>query len=486
MTLVWSALEGYNYFLLGYFTFVNATYFVLTIGAYGGIRRYVRRLNAVDSAEVLQAAGAPPVTMIAPAHNEERSCVQMVRALLALDYPDHEIVLVDDGSTDDTLGRLLSAFEMEPAFRAATAELPHQPVRGVFQSRTHPNLWVVEKDNGGTADALNAAINLSHTPLVCRVDADCILEADALIRAVRPCLEDDSTVAVGGIVRVANGCRVEAGRIVDIRLPVSLLAQFQVIEYLRSFYAVRIGWAGIGATLLVSGAFGVFRRRTLVEAGGFRRSSITEDMELTLRLHRHCREARQPYRMVYIPDPVLWTEVPERLGDLGRQRDRWHRGLIDLLRQHRVMFFNPRYGRVGTLAYPYLLLVEALGPVIEFTGYFAFLLFVLFGDPSPMFILGFLLLVFGTGACLSAATVGLQELVFRRYHRGSDLLRLIGLSLLEVLGYRQILTYFRFRGTISYLLGRQGWGTIERKGFDSDSPAAVASPARGEPGGGWG
>lgn len=472
--ILWSLVDGFNHFILGYFTFVTLVYFVMTVAAVRGIRRYVRQLGAIDSAEVLQAAGAPPITVIAPAFNEELLCVQIVQALLALDYPDHEIIIIDDGSTDRTVDRLGAAFELAPAFRSVTAELPHEPVTAIYQSRKHPNLWVLAKENGGAADALNAGINYCQTPLVCRVDADGVLEPDALVRAVRPFLEDASTIAVGGIVRVANGCVIEGGRVTEIRLPKNLLAQFQALEYLRSFYSVRIGWAGFGTTLLISGAFGVFHRSVLVEAGGFLSGSITEDMELTMRLHRHCRETRRTYRMAFIPDPLLWTEVPERLADLGGQRDRWHRGLLDLLVRNRVMFLNPRYGTIGMLGVPYLVLVEALGPLIEFIGYFVFAALILFGDPSPLFIGGFLLLVFGTGACLSAATVGLQELVFRRYHRRSDLIRLSALSVLEVLGHRQILTYFRFRGLISYLRGAEGWGTIERKGFDSGSRAAVA------------
>ncbi|MEX2584168.1 MAG: glycosyltransferase [Gemmatimonadota bacterium] len=476
-----AVIDGFNRFILVYFSFVTVVYFVMTAAAVRGIRRYVRRLGAVDSAEVLQAAGAPPITVIAPAFNEERSCVQMVQALLALDYPDHEIIVIDDGSTDETLDLLGMAFELEPAFRTVTADLPHAPVTATLQSRNHPNLWVLAKENGGTADALNAGINHCQTPLVCRVDADGVLEAEALVRGVRPFLEDASTVAVGGIVRVANGCTIEDGRVKEVRLPKSLLAEFQVLEYLRSFYSLRIGWAGFGSTLLISGAFGIFKRSTLVDAGGFLASSITEDMELTLRLHRHCRETRQAYEMAFIPDPLLWTEVPERLRDLGGQRNRWHRGLIDLLVKHRVMFLNPRYGTVGMFGFPYLVLVEALGPLIEFIGYFAFVALLVFGDPSPLYIAGFLLLVFGTGACLSAATVGLQELVFRRYHRRSDLIRLSALSVLEVLGHRQILTYFRFRGLVSYLSGREGWGTIERKGFEADRERPLAGAGVSQP-----
>lgn len=463
----WSVLVGFNYFVLAYFTFVNVTYLLLTIVAFSGIRRYVRGLGAMDAAEVLKSAGAPPVTIMAPAYNEELSCVDMVRALLSLDYPDYDILLVDDGSRDGTLGCLRQAFDLEPAFRPAVSHLPHRPVRAIFRSRRHTNLWVIAKDNGGPADALNAGLNHCHTPLVCRVDADCVLEADALIRLVRPFVQDTSTVAAGAIVRVVNGCTVASGTVTDVRLPRGLLARFQVLEYLRSFYSTRIGWGLFGATLLVSGAFGVFRRSTLVAAGGFRATSIAEDMELTLRLHRHCREEGLPYRIIYLPEPVLWTEVPERLGDLGRQRDRWQRGLVDLLVQHRYMFLNPRYGRVGLTAYPYLVLVELLGPIIEFVGYFAFVALVLFADPSPLFIAGFLMLAFGMGACLSAATVALGELVFRRYQRRSDLHRLFGLSILEILGYRQILTFFRLRGTLGFLAGRTGWGDMERTGFSA-------------------
>jgi cellulose synthase/poly-beta-1,6-N-acetylglucosamine synthase-like glycosyltransferase len=484
--LFWSLLHWFNYVVLAYFTFVNLTYGILTVVAIGGIRRYSRRFRITDSAEVLRSAGAPPITIIVPAHNEEKSCVETVRSMLSIEYPELEIIVVDDGSEDRTLDHLWEAFSLEWSFRAPTSELPHQPVTGTFRSRKHPNLWVIAKENGGPADALNAGLNLSHAPLVCRTDADSIMEFDSLTLMARPFLEDTSTVAAGGIVRVANGCRVESGRIVEAQLPRSLLARFQVLEYLRSFYAARTGWGVLGTTLVVSGACGLFRKSVLIEAGGFLQSSITEDMELTIRLHRHCLERGGPYRIAFLSDTVLWTEVPERLGDLGRQRDRWQRGLIDLMWRHRVMFLNPRYGRVGLAAFPYLLLVEVLGPLVEFVGYFAFLVLVLFGDPSPLFIAAYLLLVFGTGIALSIAALVLQERLFRRYRRPADLTRLFALSILEIAGQRQILTYFRFKGTLSFLLRRKDWGEMERKGFEAHgsrrSTATAGAPgAGGEP-----
>lgn len=317
---------------------------------------------------------------------------------------------------------------------------------------------------------MNAGLNLCRTPFFCAMDADTLLERDALMRIVRPFLEDARTVAAGGVIRIANGCKVRAGRIADVRLPRSLIARFQVMEYLRAFLAGRMGWDALDATLVISGAFGLFRRETVVEAGGYatdRTSGATvgEDMELVVRLHRHCRAARRPYRITFIPDPVAWTECPETFRVLGRQRDRWQRGLIESLSRHRAMLANPLYGRIGLLAFPYFYLLEMLGPVVEFCGYLSFLPYLVMGRYSPVYALAFLAAAIVLGIALSVAAVGLSELSFRRYPRLGDLLNLFVLAVLENIGYRQATSFWRIGGVFSALRRRRGWGEMKRRGF---------------------
>lgn len=461
----WVVVGVFNYIVLIYFFLLNGTYLGSTLLAFGALQRYARRLKALDVEELIQGAGAPPISLLAPAYNEEATCVQATKALLTLNYPEYEILVINDGSKDATLARLTEAFDLSPASRPPTAELHTKTVRGIYRSRRNTALWIIDKENGGKADALNTGINYCQTPLFCAIDADSIIERDALIRIVRPFLEDNRTVAAGGIIRIVNGCSVRAGMVTDVRLPDNTLARFQVLEYLRAFLAGRMGWDVIQATLIISGAFGLFKRGVVVEAGGYREKTVGEDMELVVRLHRHCLEKRIPYRVAFVPDPVAWTECPETIKILGRQRDRWQRGLAECLGYHMKMLLNPRYGRIGLLAFPYFFFLELLGPAIELGGYLSFLFVLIFGSPQTLHILAFLAVTILFGIALSIASVGLEELCFRRYPRFSDLLRLFWLAVLENFGYRQLQSYWRIKGLFSLLRRRKGWGKMERKGF---------------------
>ncbi|MEQ9569098.1 MAG: glycosyltransferase [Longimicrobiales bacterium] len=471
--LIWSLVHGFNFVVLVYFLSLNGVYLVTSLYAFGALRRYARRLKTIDVEDLLKTAGAVPVTLVAPAFNESATCVDATRALLTLRYPEYEIFFVNDGSTDDTLALMVEAFEMAPAALAPTAHIATAPVRQVWRSRVHPDLWLVDKENGGKADAQNAGLNYCRTPLFGALDADSLLEPEALTRVVRAFLEDSRTVAAGGIIRVVNGCTVRAGRVTDVRLPRSLLARFQVLEYLRAFLSGRMGWDALDAPLIISGAFGVFRRSVAVDAGGYDPTTVGEDMEFTMRLHKHCRRVGLPYGVRFVPDPVSWTEVPEDLGSLGRQRDRWQRGLIESLWRHREMLLNPRYGRVGLVAFPYFFFLEMLGPIIEGLGYLAFGATILAGRASFAYVAAFLAVAVVLGVALSIASVVLEESSFRRYARRRDLLHLFWLALIENVGYRQLNAWWRIRGFISKIRGVSSWGTMERKGFAGEEPDAA-------------
>jgi cellulose synthase/poly-beta-1,6-N-acetylglucosamine synthase-like glycosyltransferase len=336
MGVLLAAMQGAAVIVVAYFVLLNVSYLATTVLAYFSLRRYSRRLKAVDIEELIGMAGAPPITLIAPAYNEEATCVEATRALLTLRYPAFDVIVVNDGSRDRTVEVMIEAFDLKPAWRVPTAELASAPVRAVYRSDRHQNLWLIDKDNGGKADALNVGLNYCRTPVFCAMDADTLLEPDALIRVVRPFFENRTTVAAGGIIRIVNGSTVRLGRVDDVRLPGNLLARIQVLEYLRAFLAGRMGWSALDAMLIISGAFGLFRRETVVEAGGFATDTVGEDMELVVRLHRHCRERGIPYDIKFVPDPVAWTECPESLSVLGRQRDRWQRGLAQSLMRHRT------------------------------------------------------------------------------------------------------------------------------------------------------
>ncbi len=477
--LGYALLDAINALVLGYFVLLNACYLATSLIAFRALRSYARRLKTIDVEDLLSTA-APPITLIAPAYNEEATCVEAVRSLLTLRYPEFEVLVVNDGSRDRTLERLTDAFDLVPAARAVMAEIPTQPVRGVFRSRRFPNVWVVDKENGGKADTLNAGLARCHTPLFCAMDADSLLEREALSRIVRPFLEDRTTVAAGGIIRIVNGCTVEHGVVTRVALPRSRLARFQVLEYLRAFLAGRMGWAALDATLIISGAFGLFRRSIVVDAGGFATDTVGEDMELVVRLHRHCRAHGIPYRISFVPDPVAWTECPESLRVLGRQRERWQRGLAESLTRHWRLLFNPRFGKVGVLAYPYFFFLEMVGPLIEMGGYVGFVIALAIGHVGSAYLVAFFLVAFVLGAVLSVAAIALEELSFRRYPRMRDLARLMGLAALEPFGYRQLNTFWRLKGLVSAARRKRGWGEMTRKGFGPERAVLAGRGARRE------
>ena len=462
-----TVLDGFNMVVLGYFILLNGTYLVMTFLAFGALRRNALRMTAVDPNDLMSTAGMPPVTILAPAYNEEPTCVEATRSLLTLRYPSYDILLVNDGSSDGTLARMIKSFDMEPAARAPVSTIQAAAVRGVYRSKIHPNLWMIDKKNGGKADALNVGINYCRTPLFCAVDADSLLEPEALTRIVRAFLEDATTVAAGGVIRIVNDCKVRSGRVEEVRMPKNFLARVQVLEYLRSFLAGRMGWDAIDATLIISGAFGMFSRQHVVAVGGYRQDTVGEDMELVIRLHRHCLEQGEKYRVAFVPDPVAWTECPEDTKTLGRQRDRWQRGLMESMWIHRVMILNPKYGRIGLVAAPYFFFLEVLGPIIEGMGYVTFVTAILLGRASAPYVLAFLAVALTLGVSLSFAAVGLEELRFRRYPRVRDLFVLLLIAFAENLGYRQLSMWWRLRGMVSKFRGAQAWGAMERKGFAS-------------------
>ena len=463
--LVWGVVFFFNGLVVLYFLILNGFYLCTSFLAYGALRRYSLRLKTMDLERFLRTGGAPPITLISPAYNEEATLEEAVRSLLSLNYPDFEVLVCNDGSTDGTLEFLTQRFNLEPVDRVPMGEIPTAPVRGTYRSRRYKNLWVLDKENGGKADALNAGINYCRSALFCAMDADTLLERDSLLRVVRPFLEDSSTVAAGGIIRIANGCTIKQGQVEKVGLPQNLLARFQVLEYLRAFLSGRMGWDALDSTLIVSGAFGIFDRSLVVATGGYSTDTVGEDTELVVRLHRHCRENKVPYKIGFVPDPVAWTECPETLAGLGRQRDRWQRGLLESLLRHRVMLLNPRYGRLGVLAYPYFFFLEMLGPLVEGLGYVSFLVTLLAGRASTLYVIGFSGVAIVLGIVLSISAVCLEEVTFRRYPRKSDLVLLFIIGVLENFGYRQLNTLWRVRGTLSGILGKRGWGVMTRKGF---------------------
>jgi cellulose synthase/poly-beta-1,6-N-acetylglucosamine synthase-like glycosyltransferase len=414
------------------------------------------------------ADAAPPITLMAPAYNEALTIVESIRSLLALQYPNFEVVVVNDGSKDETLQVLIDAFELTPTHRHHHLAAPCAPIRGLYSGAKQPRLLVIDKENGGKADALNAALNLSRAPIVCSMDADSLLEPDALLRAVRPFVDDpERTVAVGGTIRIANGCKITFGRVVEVGAPRNLLALLQTVEYLRAFLMARLAWSKIGALTIISGAFGLFRRQAVLDVGGYSHGTVGEDMELVVKLHKHYRRLGKPYRIAFTPEPVCWTEAPESWSVLARQRARWHRGALETFFRHRDMILNPRYGRIGTIGFGHILLVDVLGPFIEVFGYLLVPAFWLLGLLSADYLWAMLAVTFGFGIVISVGALALEEVELRRFPDAKSLMVLMGAAVLENFGYRQINNFWRLRGAWQFLTKAQGWGTMTRKGFTS-------------------
>lgn len=479
-TAAW-VLRVFDVLVMGYFVVLTLSYLLITAGSALEARRYYRRFTSVATARTLRSAHTPAVTICTSAYNEAETIVEAVRSMLSLRYPDHRVALVNDGSSDATLQRLIDAFELRQVDQVLRSDLPTARVRGVYRSRIHRNLIVIDKENGGRSDGLNAAIIAAETPLICCIDADSLLEYDALLDVVQPFVEDpDRVIGAGGLIRVANGCEIDHGHVTAVRLPKTRLPMFQQVEYLRAFLAARTGWSAINGLVIISGAFGVFRRSAVLEVGGFASDSIGEDFELCVRLHRNAHTRGRDERLVFVPNPVCWTEVPEQLRVLGKQRNRWERGLVDTLWRHRRMIGNPRYGVVGTLALPFYLTFEFFGAFIETFGYVVFVASWILGAINWPFALAFIAIAIISGVLLSLAAVLLEDLAFRRHDRPTELLRLICYAVAENFGYRQLLTLYRVRGFFAYLRRDNSWGEMQRRGFSGDnSPDSAGAVSSG-------
>jgi cellulose synthase/poly-beta-1,6-N-acetylglucosamine synthase-like glycosyltransferase len=460
-------LYFYNYLVLFYFIGINLIYIMLNFLSFFEIRKYTRENKVMNAGIIFRSNFYMPVSILMPAYNESRNIVDSVKSMLQLRYPEFEIIVINDGSKDNTAYVLKAAYKMTEVSLEPSSVLHSKTVNGTYISRTHRNLILIDKQNGGKADALNAGINYSHYPLFCALDADSVLDNESILKMSRTFIEKPDIIAAGGIIRVINGCRIEAGEVVSIDLPSSSLARFQIVEYLRGFLFGRTGWSALDAMLIISGAFGIFKKKEVVDVGGYRSDTVGEDMELVVRLYNRYRPENK-MKIIFVPDPVCYTEVPESLSVLSRQRNRWQRGLIDSLILNFNMFMNPRYGTVGLIAMPFFVIFEMLGPIIEFTGYIVFVFSFFMGIINYKFCVLFMLASITLGIILSVSSILLEELTFRKYTKVSHTLWLFLFSIIENFGYKQMNTYFRFRGTIDYLLGRKHWGEMSRTGFKKD------------------
>ena len=350
----------YEFFIYGLLTYsILLLFFYIFVAFYsvGETRRYLRKTSFTDYKIIAASQQVPGISILAPAYNEGTTIIQNVKSLLSIHYNDLELIVINDGSKDDTLQKLIDGFDLKEITWLVESHIATKPMRGVYKSNNplYHKLLVVDKVNGGKADALNVGINIAHNQYLVCIDVDCILEQDAMLKLIKPFLEsqDKRVIAAGGVVRIANSCVVDNGKLVQINLPKQFLPRVQALEYIRAFLLGRMAWSRLNGLLIISGAFGAFDREIVIKAGGYNSKTVGEDMELVVRMRRYMEEHKLPYKVAYIPDPLCWTEAPASFKILGRQRNRWMRGTIETLKAHRKMFFNPTYGVLGMISYPY-------------------------------------------------------------------------------------------------------------------------------------
>ena len=453
-----------NYTLFFYYLASNLIYLGLLVTAIARNVSHRHRLATLRPERVHVSPFTPPITLVVPAHNEAGFIVDSIRALSSLNYPDLEIVVVNDGSSDETLERLKGAFRLRAARILYFPEIPTARVRETYRSDIDPRLLVLDKESAGSkADAINAGLNFASSPYVCVVDADSILEKDSLLRIMAGVFSDvHMVVAAGGIVRVLNGCKLSGGQLKQVGLPRTTIEVMQVIEYLRAFLIGREAWAYFKTLPIISGAFGVFRTDLVRQLKGFRPHAIGEDFDLVVRMHRLLQEQHKEYHIAFVPDPTCWTEVPSDLRTLARQRARWHKGLIDTLWPNRDMLFRPRYGRIGSVILPYMWMFEFLAPVIELIGYGSILLALSLGLLGRQFFLLFLIFGYAFATLISIGSVLLEEMTYRRYSSWREVGRLLLFCLCEHFPYRQLTMIWRLQGIWQYLRGDMAWGEMKR------------------------
>jgi biofilm PGA synthesis N-glycosyltransferase PgaC len=464
-------LHIFTYGILLYSIIMMICYVLIGAISVGETRNYLNKNSFTDYRVLASSTEAPSMSILAPAYNEAPSIVENVRSLLSLHYNNLEVIIINDGSKDDSLERLINAYDLYKVDFFVNQQLKTKPVRGVYKSRNpvYRKLVVADKENGGKADALNVGVNIAtHDYFVC-IDVDCVLEQDALLKLAKPFLENSTqrVIAAGGVVRIANGCEIEGGRLVKVNLPKQFLPRVQTIEYIRAFLLTRMAWTRLNGLLLISGAFGAFEREIVIKCGGYNRNTVGEDMELVVRMRRYMEESNEPYRVSFIPDPLCWTEAPSTFKILGRQRNRWTRGTIETLRFHKKMFFNPRYGLLGMLSYPYWLFFEFLAPIIEFVGTIGLVIYCIAGAVNWAALL-IMVGVISIGILYSIFAILMEVLTYNQYKQKKDILRLVLVAILEPLIFHPFVVWSAIRGNFDLLRKHNSWGEMTRQGFATE------------------
>ncbi|WP_348822883.1 glycosyltransferase family 2 protein [Flavobacterium aestuarii] len=446
-----------------------SSYLVLAHLSTRELREYLKKNSFADYEVLLTSEFAPSLSLIAPAYNEGFTIEENVKSLLSLNYNNYQVIVVNDGSKDNSMEILIKTYDLTLTELDIHPKIETKKIKGLYVSRNaaYKKLIVVDKENGGKADALNVGLNIAQNPYVVCIDVDCILDKDSLLKLAKPFLESygKRVIATGGVVRIANQCIIKNGRLFEVNIPDLMLPRIQVLEYLRAFLLGRMAWGRLDGLLLISGAFGAFDKEIALLAGGYDTKTVGEDMELVVRMRRYMLENKLPYTVRYIPDPLCWTEAPEDFKIFKKQRSRWMRGTIETLSFHRKMFLNPKYKLLGMISIPYWTLFEFLAPAIEFIGLMITVIFIILGMLNWHFFILLVLFVYFFAVMFSVIALYSEEYSFHKYPKQADFFKLLIAAFIEPFYFHPMAVYAALAGYKEKIMGTKGWGEMTRKGF---------------------
>jgi len=460
-----------HYFFLVFTAIAIASYVILAIISALETIEYVKKNSFVNYKEILSSTFSPSISIIAPAYNESLNIVENVRSLLSSHYVNYDVIIVNDGSKDDSLSKLIEAYDLIQIDHLINEHIKTKPLReGIYKS-TNPafdKLTVIDKENGGKADALNMGLNMSKNRYVACIDVDCLLLEDALQKMIKPFLEttDAKVIAAGGVIRIANSCIVKDGKLLDVNFPKTWLEQGQILEYLRAFLLGRMAWSRLNGLLVISGAFGLFDKKIAIKAGGYDTNTVGEDMEIIVRMRRYMEDEKQKYKVAYIPDPLCWTEAPDNYKTFISQRNRWTRGTIETLKKHRKIGFNPKYKSLGLISYPYWFFFERMAPIIEVAGIIYFGILIVLNEVRWDYAFAFIILAYLFSVLFSIVAIVSEELTYHQYKKKSIGFKLVMIAFLEPFVNHPTILYSAIKGNIDYYFNKKKkWGVMIKKGM---------------------